>query len=133
MSLIIDSSKHLIPGYSLYKAYESIHSDEPFAIKVRDSLLATSVSFAHLVIATEHALKIQAATGGTSAPGGLARSWMMWQRVLPVFWSPPGLLATGFVALVVYTAMNEPSRTDISLNIPYRSVSGRHHGNLYLS
>lgn len=131
MSIVIDSSKHLIPGYSLYKAGQSLQSDAPFAIKVRDALMASSISFAHLYIATESAMKIQAVTG--SASGNLARSWMTISRLLPLAWTAPAMLATVFAALVVYTGMNEPSRTDTSLNIPYRSMSGRHHGNPYLS
>ncbi len=43
--------------------------------------------------------------------------------------SPLVIAGAVFTGLVLYTALNEPSRYDPSLNIPYRSISGRHHGN----
>ena len=112
---MLEALYHLIPGYSLYHAQNTIRSDEPFAIKVRDATMGTTFSGIQLIIATEHALKIQAATG--SAPGGLARSWIMWQRVLPALASPVGIAAVATVGLVLYTGMNEPTRTDTSLRV----------------
>lgn len=121
---MMDSLLHVIPGYSLYHAQDTIRSDAPFAVKVRDATMASAISGFHFIVATEHALKIQVATG--SAPGGLARSWMTWQRVLPALVSPVGIAAVAIVGLVLYTGMNEPTRTDTSLNIPYTSS---HRGN----
>ncbi len=37
-------------------------------------------------------------------------------------------LPVAFISLVAYTGMNEPSRTDTSLNIPYNPIHGRHSG-----
>ena len=112
---MLEALYHLIPGYSFYNAQNTIRSDEPFAIKVRDATMGTTISGIQLIIATEHAMKIQAATG--SAPGGLARSWLMWQRVLPAVLSPVGIVAAATVGLVLYTGMNEPTRTDTSLRV----------------
>ena len=38
-------------------------------------------------------------------------------------------LPVAFLSLVAYTGMNEPSRTDTSLNILYNPIEGRHYGN----
>ena len=97
---MLDALYHLIPGYSLYHAGNTISSDAPFAIKVRDATMGTTISGFHLIIATEHALKIQAATG--SASGGLARTWMTWQRVLPALASVPGaIFGIGIAAVML--------------------------------
>ena len=115
---MLEALYHLIPGYSLYHAQDTLRSDAPFAIKVRDATMGSTISGFQFIVATEHALKIQAATG--SAPGGLARSWMMWQRVLPALASPVGIAALATVGLVLYTGMNEPTRTDTSLRVRHQ-------------
>ena len=131
MSIVIDSAKHLIPGYSIYHAQQTASSDAPFAIKVRDSVMASTITAFHFTTATHHAQKIMNITRSTKGP--LARNWMALSRVIPALFTAGGAAVVGVGALVIYTAMNEPSRTDTSLNIPYRSISGRHHGNSYLS
>ncbi len=103
---MLDSLLHVIPGYSLYHAQKTIRSDVPFAIKVRDATMASAISGFHFIVATEHALKIQAATG--SAPGGLARSWMTWQRVLPALASVPGaILGIGIGAVMLGESLEQ--------------------------
>ena len=57
---MLEALYHLIPGYSFYNAQNTIRSDEPFAIKVRDATMGTTISGIQLIIATEHAMKIQA-------------------------------------------------------------------------
>lgn len=95
---------HAVPGYGLYHAQDTLRSDAPFAIKVRDAVMGTSIAALHLIFATEHALKIQRATGSVS--GGLARHWMMWQRTIPVVFSIPALtLAHGVTATVTQTEL----------------------------
>lgn len=54
---------------------------------------------------------------------------LLWQMVRPAVVSPRFWVGAATVGLVLYTGMNEPTRTDSSLNIPYRSISSRHHGN----
>ena len=41
----------------------------------------------------------------------------------------PVTAAVGLAALVLYTGMNEPTQTDLSLNIPYNPIGSRHRGN----
>lgn len=118
---------HLIPGYTLYDFQRSITSDKPMAIKARDAMVSGAIAFTAFAIATEHAMKVQVATG--SAPGYLANRWQVLSRALPALATPLGIAGVGVAALVLYTGMNEPTRYDSSLNIPYRSISGRHHGN----
>ena len=52
--------KHAIPGYGLYAMREAIHSDEPFAIKVRDVSLASTSLGMHYIFTTHHASKMMA-------------------------------------------------------------------------
>lgn len=122
---------HLIPGYTLYDFQRSLVSSNPMAIKARDAVVSGAIAGTSLIIATEHAMKIQRATG--SASGLLTNRWFGLSRTLPALATVGGVATAGFAALVLYTALNEPSRTDTSLNIPYRSISGRHHGKSYLS
>ncbi len=57
--------KHAIPGYGLHALYRSVTSDDPFPIKVRDSVLAsTSLGF-HYILTTHHASKMMAHRIGT--------------------------------------------------------------------
>lgn len=96
--MLSESILHVVPLYGLYHAQKTLRSDAPFAIKVRDATMGTSITALHLIFATEHALKIQAATG--SASGGLARHWMMWQRVIPATLSAPAAVGVQGVAAV---------------------------------
>lgn len=59
--------KHAIPLYGFYDLYETIQSDEPFAIKVRDAAIAGATFGIHTIFATHHAipqLEHQIATRG---------------------------------------------------------------------
>mgnify|MGYP000196028576 CR=1 FL=1 len=104
--MVSEALLHLVPGYGLYHAQKTLRSDAPFAVKVRDATMGTTITGLHLIFATEHALKIQAATG--SASGGLARNWMMWQRVLPAVASVPTVVvAQAVAATVVQTDLAE--------------------------
>ncbi len=118
---------HLIPAYTLYDFQRSIRSDEPFSVKARDAVVSGAITATSFIVATHHAQKVMNVTGSTS--GYLANRWSTLSRALPALATPLGIAGVGVAALVIYTGMNEPSRYDPSLNISYRSISGRHHGN----
>lgn len=84
---------HMIPGYSLYSAVDTIGSDEPFAIKARDAAMAAAFTSLHFLNATHHALKIQRST--LSSPVGLTRSW---SRISSLVTSPKTPLVAAITA-----------------------------------
>lgn len=52
--------KHAVPGYGVYSLYESISSDDPFPIKVRDTVLASTTLAFHYLILTHHGSQMMA-------------------------------------------------------------------------
>ena len=52
--------KHAIPGYGAYSLYESISSDDPFPIKVRNTVMASTTLAFHYLIFTHHGSKMMA-------------------------------------------------------------------------
>ena len=120
---------HLIPGYTLYDFQRSVTSDKPMAIKTRDAVVSATIAFTAFAIATEHAMKIQRVTG--SAPGYLANRWQVLSRALPALATPLGIAGVGVAALVLYTGMNEPSRTDTSLRVRHQHSQYYHRSTGY--
>lgn len=109
---------HLIPGYTLYDFQRSITSDKSFAVKARDAVVSGTITATSFIIATHHAQKIMNATGSTS--GYLANRWSTLSRALPALATPLGIAGVGVAALVLYTGMNEPTRTDTSLRVRHQ-------------
>jgi hypothetical protein len=120
---------HLIPGYTLYDFQRTLTSGKPMAIKARDAVVSGTIAFTAFAIATEHALKIQAATG--SAPGYLANRWQVLSRALPALATSLGIAGVGVAALVLYTGMNEPTRTDTSLRVRHQHSQHYHRSTGY--
>ena len=85
--------KHAIPGYGYLDLYNTINSDAPFAIKVRDAGIAGATIALHTIFATHHAVKIlehQIATRGFY--GGRTHGWGAIRHVIKA--SPLILAAT---------------------------------------
>ncbi len=96
--------KHAIPGYGLYAMRESIHSDDPFAIKVRDATLASTSLGIHYIFTTHHASKMMAhRIGAQSYSSHRTHGWGATRTLIK---SAPVVLP-GIAAVAAQTALVE--------------------------
>jgi len=83
---------HFLPGYSVYNAYSSSTSDEPFSFKARSAALAGATTGLHFLFATHHAQRIMNFT--RSAPAPLVSRWRNIATVAGFVASVPGAVIT---------------------------------------